>query len=535
MCKDLAADQIPKEDSPLMSFEKLQLTLASLTPAQTAAALFVTVGGVVNAVARCRDRRVIKDFSSLPSRENEQPVEYDVVVVGGGPSGATAAYFAAKSGLRVLVFDAKKFPRVKPCGDAWCAPALTILEEMGVLQQMEADRVVHPVKRGGLISPFGYRCINTDGDAYGAVTGCKTYAIKREIGDNYLFKAAGAAGATLCDGFEVTACAFTEGDPGSWMISARDSSVGGEDAAAAPTKQVRARLLIIADGSTSYLAQKLGLLPQGSQPQAVSSTAYVKKAAWQEADGVMIFNRSMLPGYSALFRHYDSDVYIGTYVLPGGRATSRAIAPFETEAMEQHPYIRDALGPDYEWSRKRKVAPIRIGGMAKPYGRQVLLVGDSAGFVDPLTGEGIHTAMKSGKIAGHCVAEMVRKRNYSQQASHAYALRCEDDFGYEFWSSALAARVVYHLPIAIDAIAVVGQRRGQAFLDFFGEVMTGVRPKSAFFQPALLVDVALETLRQIVVQYVLRRPPLVPLDIGQATVDSQAEKKAASGTAATYA
>lgn len=233
-----------------MSFEKLQLTLASLTPAQTAAALFVTVGGVVNTIARCRDRRVIKDFSSLPSRENEQPVEYDVIVVGGGPSGATAAYFAAKSGLKVLVFDAKKFPRVKPCGDAWCAPALSILEEMGVLQQMEADRVVHPVKRGGLISPFGYRCINTDGDAYGAVTGCKTYAIKREIGDNYLFKAAGAAGATLCDGFEVTACAFTEGDPGSWLVSARDSSVGGESAATAPTKQVRARLLIVADGST---------------------------------------------------------------------------------------------------------------------------------------------------------------------------------------------------------------------------------------------------------------------------------------------
>ena len=67
--------------------------------------------------------------------------------------------------------------------DAWCAPALEILDEMKVLKKMEFDGIVKAVTRGGFISPYGYECINSDGAQYGSVTGCKTYAIKRYIAD----------------------------------------------------------------------------------------------------------------------------------------------------------------------------------------------------------------------------------------------------------------------------------------------------------------------------------------------------------------
>ena len=119
---------------------------------------------------------------------------------------------------------------------------------------------------------------------------------------------------------------------------------------------------------------------------------------------------------------------------------------------------------------------------------------------------------------------MVKSKEFSIEACKAYHLRCYDAFGYEFWSSAICARVIYLMPIALDAVAVVGQRRGQAFLDFFGEVMTGVRPKSDFAQPLLLAEITIELVRQIVIQYVLRYPPAVP-DIGQRIVDSYAGKK----------
>lgn len=144
-------------------------------------------------VTRRNKRKINKSATPVLQRKTD----FDVLIVGAGPSGSTAAFFSAKSGLNVGLFDKKKFPRSKPCGDAWCAPALDILEEMDVLRKMEADGVARAVQRGGFISPFGYECINTDGDSYGSVTGCRTYAMKRELADEYLVRAAAKQGANL--------------------------------------------------------------------------------------------------------------------------------------------------------------------------------------------------------------------------------------------------------------------------------------------------------------------------------------------------
>ena len=124
--------------------------------------------------------------------------------------------------------------------------------------------------------------------------------------------------------------------------------------------------------------------------------------------------------------------------------------------MEQHPYIKAAIGSGCEWSEKRIVAPIRLGGVPRAYDRQLLILGDAAGYVDPLTGEGIHTAMISGQIAASTTIEMFSKHNYSMDACRAYSLRCYDAFGYEFVYSYLAAHVIYYIPISLDAIACIG-------------------------------------------------------------------------------
>ncbi len=75
--------------------------------------------------------------------------------------------------------------------------------------------------------------------------------------------------------------------------------------------QFTGTMLLICDGSTSYLAQKLGFLEK-SKPEGESSHCYVKGDShqWTSADGVMIFTKAMLPGYSALFRHYNNDMYL---------------------------------------------------------------------------------------------------------------------------------------------------------------------------------------------------------------------------------
>jgi len=91
----------------------------------------------------------------------ELPV-YDVAIAGAGPAGATAAYFLAKGGKRVALLEKATFPRDKRCGDAWCEPALDILEEMGVLQELVADGAVQLVRSGGLVSPGGLSFVSPD-------------------------------------------------------------------------------------------------------------------------------------------------------------------------------------------------------------------------------------------------------------------------------------------------------------------------------------------------------------------------------------
>ena len=249
--------------------------------------------------------------SSSSSLKKETDEIFDVIIIGGGPAGSTSAYYLGKNNLKVALIDKKQFPRPKPCGDAWCKPGLDILEEMGVLERMERDQIVKPVQRGGFISPFGYRCINTDGSSYGSVTGCKTYAIKRYIADEYLVKAAiEFPSVQLFENTEVTNLEF--------IPSTQSNQLGYYQAITKSESHpiLKGIICLICDGSTSYLAQKLGVIPT-SQPEAVCSHCYVKGGThnWKEADGVMLFNKSTLPGYSALFRHYNDDVYFGR-VLP---------------------------------------------------------------------------------------------------------------------------------------------------------------------------------------------------------------------------
>jgi flavin-dependent dehydrogenase len=95
--------------------------------------------------------------------------EYDAIIVGAGPAGSTAAYYLARGpgAPRVALLEKARFPRDKVCGDAWCAPALDILEDMGVLQQLESEGLVRDTRAGGFISPSGESFVST-GEAQGA-------------------------------------------------------------------------------------------------------------------------------------------------------------------------------------------------------------------------------------------------------------------------------------------------------------------------------------------------------------------------------
>ncbi len=118
-----------------------------------------------------------------------------VVIAGAGPAGATAAYFLARAGKRVALLEKATFPRDKRCGDAWCAPALDLLGEMGVLDELEVDGEVQWVRSGGLVSPSGLSFVGPDeGVRNGAP---RVAAIRRRVCDERIARSAERQGAEL--------------------------------------------------------------------------------------------------------------------------------------------------------------------------------------------------------------------------------------------------------------------------------------------------------------------------------------------------
>ena len=81
---------------------------------------------------------------------------FDACIVGAGPGGSTAAYYMAQGGCKVVLLEKEKFPRDKYCGDAVCTPAIKILQEMGVMQELIENNEAQFADSGGFVSPHGH-------------------------------------------------------------------------------------------------------------------------------------------------------------------------------------------------------------------------------------------------------------------------------------------------------------------------------------------------------------------------------------------
>ena len=401
---------------------------------------------------------------------------YDVVIAGAGPAGATAAYFLARAGKRVALLEKATFPRDKRCGDAWCAPALDLLEEMGVLDELEADGEVQWVRSGGLVSPSGLSFVSPDeGKRDGAP---RVAAIRRRVCDERIARAAEGQGAELFEEAAVRDATFRD----RWTVGCKDG------------RRFTGRCLIAADGAKSKIARALGLVTTGANSAA--SRQYIKGGTHNfTSDGVLLYPKYVIPGYVAFFRHSNGDIDLGCYVLPGGKVPPAQLKELLRTEVSRDPFVKEVLGDQAEPLEPPGISPLRLGGEKRTYGEAVLVVGDAAGQTDPLTGEGIHTAMVAAKIAARVLCDALDRGDLSEKVLAEYQRAWMRAFGRDFPLSAAAGRIIRRYPTLLDTAAIAAQRHGSRFMDEFGAAMTGVKPKSVFLSPRMSVPLGLALLR----------------------------------------
>jgi flavin-dependent dehydrogenase len=181
--------------------------------------------------------------------------------------------------------------------------------------------------------------------------------------------------------------------------------------------------------------------------------------------------------------------------------------------LAEDPYVRRALGPDAV-IEKMRAAPLRLGGIRTSYHERLLIVGDAAGHIDPLTGEGIHLAMDGAEIAAQTLREAIAAGDFSAQFLSRYQRRWHKAFGRDFFWSRQMARVFARAPFLVDVTAALMQRRGADYMAEWGRVMTGAAPKWEFLRPSTLVPLAIEAGRQLWNRLVVHAAPTIEYATG---------------------
>jgi len=343
-----------------------------------------------------------------------QTREADVIVVGAGPGGSTAAFHLARHGLSVLLLEKSEFPREKVCGDGLTPRAVRQLVKMGVDTSEKAGWLQNKGLRvigGGVRLELDWPELSSFPN-YGLVR-------TRLDFDQMLAQAATEAGATLLTSHNVTGPVLdAAGRVAGVTAMVGSGPEAGEGRTAKQSVEFRAPLVLAADGVSARLALTLGLAKREDRPIGVAVRRYYHSPARHDDDYLESWlelrskdgGDTLLPGYGWIFGMGDGRVNVGLGVLNSsaafGKTNYRTMLTDWLATTPEEWNMRDESGADGPILG----AALPMGFNRVPhYTRGVMLVGDSGGMVNPFNGEGIAYAMESGELAAEIAVQALAR------------------------------------------------------------------------------------------------------------------------------
>ncbi|MFM8775037.1 MAG: geranylgeranyl reductase family protein [Actinomycetota bacterium] len=363
----------------------------------------------------------------------------DLLVVGAGPAGSASAAWAARAGIDTLLVDAETFPRDKPCGDGLTPRAIAELDALGLAGWLEGRARNRGLRAAGfgqlLYLPWPGGSLPDYG---GAAPRLELDHAIRQVGLD--------AGAQPLDG---TRAVDVERDSAGRVVSVTVKTSSG-------VETIRCRRLIVADGARSQLGRALGREWHRDTAYGVAARGYIKSG---RSDDEWISSHlelrddadRTLSGYGWIFPLGDGEVNIGVGTL----ATAKRPADINLRSLLN--YYADTQRDDWELQddvRAPWSALLPMGGAVSGVaGPNWLLVGDAAGCVNPLNGEGIDYGLETG----HLAAQVLSSRGPSYDLSTVWPGLLRERYG-EAFSIARRLAGLITVPGLLASLGPVGMR-----------------------------------------------------------------------------
>jgi geranylgeranyl reductase family protein len=342
---------------------------------------------------------------------------FDVAIIGAGPAGSSSAIFLARRGYSIALIDKAVFPRDKLCGDFLNPAGWNLFERLGIRdallasehEKIAAFRVSTPAAEA--VVPFPERC---------------GVGISRRTFDHLLVKQAIEEGAILFEGLKLN---MLERCNGGWRLR---GEMGERQ------EEFSARLIIAADGRNSWAARRLGADAPGAE-----SGDYVgfqwNLTGCRAARGEIQIH--LFPGG-----------YGGLMALGGGAANlsfaveksvvrENPVKAVREKYLERNPHLKAAIA-GCAVAEVRSIYPLALAPR-RPSGDGFMLVGDAARVTEPVTGEGVYFALKSGELAADVADGAFARGDLSEKALAPYDAACRRSLARREFINRLIRALVY--------------------------------------------------------------------------------------------
>ena len=325
----------------------------------------------------------------------------DVAIVGGGPAGASCAFFCAQAGLRTVVLERETFPREKVCGDCLNPACWSVLRRLGVAEAVRA--LSH-----GRLDAVEFIGIGGSRVSVSLPVGADAeIAVKRSLFDHLLLERARNAGAEILERAMVTR--VEKAGWGDWKIDiVRD--------------KITAPILVAADGRNSTVARLRGLLPT-TQRERVALQTHIPLPSGFGNRVVLQFLRE---GYSGQAPVNADELNLCLVSTGGNVERLKAWAAAEFKVPPNHPW--------------RTITPLTRSSLG-PVHDNLFLIGDVARVVEPFTGEGIYYALRSGELAAQAIVALAREEN-RETVLQEFARQHEQMYRGRLWINQMARAAV---------------------------------------------------------------------------------------------